>query len=495
MTDELNIRVGVKSTAGPAFAKLGQQVSKTRTALKLTKPTMAGVAAAARNMGRAVKLAGTGFMGLGRMAGRLGGILRGALMGGMILAAGAVMGLRSAFSGMYDAMEGSDGVAGGMADVGEQAESTATGLDNAATASEKAAEKAKVAFGAWGQVGEGFVMAQGKIAEEVASTAASAASAATDSAEAMDDARDSIGGATQATSRFGKAVNRISAAFARAKTIILQAIAEAITPALEAFADLLESPTFQKFVDLLAKDLAKAAESVAKWLIDDVIPALEDLMEKVNAAGGPIEYLKIKWGELRATALMIFAIIVGKVLMASNWLRDKFKQAIDGIKLYFTTLGDAAQLIFNKIREGAETAMQGAIDTIKAAFNFLINALEKAINAAIQLLRPFISMYNAVAEAAGGSEIEGMGSVSLPRLAQGAIVNSPMAAVVGDASSPEVVSPLDDLVGILKNLGVGGATINVTVPPGTSNPQAFGDSVGNAIVTAMRRSGQRLPTI
>lgn len=509
MADELNIKIGVSSTAGQSFARLRSQTAKMRTALKITRPTMRGLGAAARKM--AATMAGPAVRGASRLIGRLkelkaqggitrkilgglGGLLRGVFTGGLMVAGAAVMGLRSAFSGMRDAMEsGGDGL--GAMD--EQATETADGLQKAADTSKSAIEEISGVFGAWGQVGEGFVQTQGKLADQAEATAAGAVATAKESAAAMDDARDSIGGATTATTRFGRATDRIANAFNRAKTIILRAIANAITPALEKFADLLESPTFQKFVDLLANELAKAAEKVADWFINDVIPALMDLMDEINEAGGVVEWIKGKFQEWKTTALMLLAIIMAKMLEASNFFRDVWQRAVNTVKTAFEILKISIITLLMEASTAAQNILTGMGAIIAGVINALLSGIEDAINTAIRILRPFVAMYNAVAEATGGGKIEMLSSVSLPRLQTGGIVDGPMAAIVGDAPSPEVISPLDDLVGILQDagIGVGDMNIYVTVPSGTNDPVGFGNSVGNGIAQALRRSGQRVPTI
>jgi len=178
---ELQIKVSAASTADRAFSRLRQQTGKLRSSLKITRPTMHGLGAAARKM--AATMAGPAVKGAGRLIARLrdlrkegglarrvmgglGGILRGVLTAGLFAAAGAALGLRSAFGAMYDAMEGGGGVAGALESVDEQAAGAAQGLSSAAAASEAAAAQAQVAFGAWGQVSEGYVQAQGSVIEQ-----------------------------------------------------------------------------------------------------------------------------------------------------------------------------------------------------------------------------------------------------------------------------------------------------------------------------------------
>lgn len=482
--------------AAVAFNKVGLSVLKSNTKLGAAARGMVRVGLAARKMGSAVKLAGRGFQGLGSLAGRLGGILRGGLMIGITAVIGGVFALSGAFGAMRDAMEGSGGAGPALADVSDQAGDAASGLSDAADQGEAAAEKIKGVFGAFGAVGEGFVQKQGKLAEETANVMDTAVASAGAASVALDEATDSLGGATQATTRFGRATDRISAAFARAKRIILQAIARAITPALEKFADLLESPAFQKFVDLLARDLAKAAKKLSHWFINKVIPAIKDFMKKVEDAGGPIEFIKSKFQEWKTTAKTVLAIIVGAVLIASNKIREFFGRAMETVKTGFQILKLTIVRLLMEASTSAQNILTSLGEIVKGVFNNIISAIETAINAAIAVINPFISLFNAVAEATGGGRLEVLSNVSLPRLQAGAIVNRPMAAIVGDAPSPEIVSPLDDLVDILRDLGVGGIRIdNITVPPGTANPQAFGELIGNGIAIAIRRQGQRIPAI
>lgn len=633
---ELHIKVGVISTVARAFSRLRQQTGKLRSSLKDTQPQMRGLGKAAQRTGTA--MAGPATRGAKRLTkqtkelkkeaglarrilGGLGGILRGVFTAGLFAAAGAAIALRGAFSAMYDAMEGGEGAAGALEDVDDQAAAAAEGLSDAAAASETAAQQAQVAFGAWGKVGEGYVQAQGRILEKTEQTAASAIDTAESVADAMDTAETGIDGATQATTRFGRAANRIGAAFAKAKRIILQAIAKAITPTLEAFADFLESPIFQEFIKLLAEDLADAAREVgvwfnqvvipaigdfmiavnkaggpvaflkkkwedfksamlkildfildkwliwpreiqkifqrvfeaisptlealgkllkspvfkkfadflakdltkaagksadkfkeiiallgdklvkavgklSDWFVKKAIPAIEDFMEQIIEVGGPIEFFKQKWEELKTTVLMILAIIVGRLLIWSNTIRDIFRRVVDYVKNQWQGLKNSIISILEEIGARAQNILAGVVSFVKGVWNAFISAIENAINAAVDILNEFIHLYNVIARFSRGRTISMMGHVHIPRLQEGGIAFDPTLAVVGDAPSPEVIAPLDELVGILQEaLGAGGMTINVTVPPGTLDPMGYGDAVGRSIVTAMRRSGQRVPAI
>ena len=501
---------GLKAKLGQVGAQFRGFVAKVATSnTKMGKATRATMrlSRAMMNLASKAKLAGRGLAGVGRFAGKLGGLLRGALTVGIGVAVGGVMALGSAFGAMKDAMEAdegaTEGVASGAADAGKQMNNLAGDTTKAADESVKAADKMQSTFGAFGKVGEGFVQKQGEVVEQVAKqgeaaakVASNAAETAKDAGEAMEDAGGAIDGATESTSRFGRALDRIGAAFNRAKTIILKAIAKAITPALEAFADLLESPAFQKFIVLLAKDLANAAKKVADWVIEKVIPAIKELMVQINEAGGPVEYIKEKFIALKVTALEMIGIILWKIKEWSEKVRGFFTDAFQGWKDAFNALPDVAEAVvglivekFSAIGQGITDAMGGAAAIAGQIFNGIIGVFEKGINGIIDGLNDLVGLYNTLAEALGLTPLDTIPHIEIPRLAEGGIVNSPTLALIGEAG-PEAVVPLDDAGG-----GYGDTNIYVTVPSGVNDPQGFGASVGDSIVAAMRAQGLRMPTI
>ncbi|MCK4958040.1 MAG: hypothetical protein KAT00_01540 [Planctomycetes bacterium] len=485
-------------------------LSGLKAATKAVKGHGTSIAAMARKAAVAaakVTRAAFSIKNLGRMAGGavrgIGALTRGLgvlMAGGLLLVIGALRLLPGLFAGMRTAMEGATGAAGGAAanldDVSAAAEGVAEGVSQATDEVAESAEKIEGIYGAFGAVGEGFIQAQGRVFDRATETAEAAVESAEAASEAMEDYETSVGGATQSTSRFGKALDRISSAFDKAKTKIFKAIAKAITPALEKLADLLESPAFEKFVDLLAKDLAKAAEKVAKWFTTKVIPAIEDLMEKIEDAGGPIEFIKQKFQEWKRTALMVLGIIVGKVLIVSNDIRNFFRRAIDSIKLLWLGLKLSIIATLNSAAIAAQNIMAGMSLVIRGAFNSILESIETVINAAIRVINPFLALYNKVADATGGRKIDMIEPIILPRLAKGAIVSSPIFALVGDAPSPEVVAPLDDLRDILRDVvgttTIGSIQIIVSSDPGGLSPMEAGRQTADSFIETMRRRGLQL---
>lgn len=441
----------------------------------------------ALKLGLLTRMAGGALRGIGSLAKGLAALAA----GGLLAVFGMARALPGLFGSMRTAMEGAAGAAGGAAgdlgDVAEAADSAAGGIKDVADESVKAAKKITGIFGAFAEVGEGFVQTQGRIFDQAKDTAEAAVEAAGDASAAMEDAETAIGGATTATSRFGKALDRIGAAWNRAKKIILQAIAKAITPALEALADLMESPEFQEFVELLAKDIANAVKKLADWFVKKGIPALKKFLKEVIAAGGVFAWLKQKFDEIREkvriTLLQVAAIILGKLLeilatWRENWellktiasgiwenIQTSVSTAIAAIQTKMATLGAALKAPF----EALPAIVTGVFDTLKAI-------LTRKINAIIDVINSFINAYNRVTQAIGASPISNIGHVSMGR---GAAASLAAAAPTGDTSAARER---------------GGLTVNITVPmtPGGYTPEEAGRRAADSFVLAARAQGIRV---
>ena len=257
---------------------------------------------------------------------------------------------------------------------------------------------------------------------------------------------------------------------------------------------------FEAFVDLIAKDLAKAAINLAKWFVNKAIPAIKEFMAAVTKAGGPIEFLKMKWEEIKTTAKMVLAIIASRVLAESNKIRNFFGRAIDSIKTLWLILKLSIITTLNSAAQSAQAILTGMANNIKGVFNAIIGSIETAINAAIRVINPFIALFNTVSDATGGRKLDPLGRVTLPRLQKGGIATDPTLALVGDTGrgNPEVIAPLDDLVNILREVfsgsGIGGPSIDtvqviVNADPGGAPLSDVGRISADSFVREMRARG------
>jgi len=523
--NEVGILIKARETASQVFDKIGaaaQSAARRVGDFVTAKPSLTGLAGAARNLANAVAgplvgafaRAGSAALGFGRQlltvqgfARHVGGALKGLLLGGIGAIAGLAFGAVRGLGAMRNALEKTGQAAGkaggGMQDTAASAAETAGSLDNAATLTGAAAEKAKVAFGAFGEVGEGFLMAQGRVTDAAASQADAAADAADVATDALEDTTGALGESTNAATRFGAVMDRLGAAFDGVKNKVLAAIAKAITPALEKLADLMESPEFQKFVDLLAQDLAAAIAAVANWFVNVAVPAISDFMTQVNEAGGIVKWLEDKFTALKDTFIMIVAIVLGYLAIWANKLNEFKSNVLQAMinKLtewtlalisFFQGIPTALATAFATVQEMAATFGATVMAAVQTAVRGMGNVIIDKLNSLFTNINGFLVVVNDMLEKVGIGKIELIPII--PKLAKGGIVTSPTLAMVGERGN-EAVIPLDRLQEFVGNLTGGNTAIYVTVPPGTTNPQAFGNTVGESIISQMRRNGQRLPVL
>lgn len=442
----------VAAVAGRLSRAIGERLAKSTSAAtrRMTRFT-AGVRGMARSMVAARKaakvLGGTLKSALGGVLQRVQGLARlvgtalriataplRILAGGLAVAGVAIQAVGAVLGSLKDAAEKATGAtAKGMEQAADSTNAANKSIKKGIEETAAAAQQAQVTFGAFGQVGEGFVQAQGKIADEAGESAkaagAAAAAAGKDATDSLDETSAAADEAAGSLSDFGQATDRIGSAFTRARDKILAAIAGAIAPALERLADLMESPEFEKFVDLLAVDLANAAAKMANWIADKAIPAIKNFLAAVNAAGGPVEFIKQKFAELgksvRKVLLKMFKQMtrlprkLNKIWKAfTKWLAKliagaalkmvrSFKNFVTQVERQLTDIAAAARENFNKMvaslkaattkmkrdfqnfRDDVKRRLQEISDTAKKVFAIIEALLKAAVAAMIRKFNEF----------------------------------------------------------------------------------------------------------
>ena len=134
-----------------------------------------------------------------------------------------------------------------------------------------------------------------------------------------------------------------------------------------------------------------------------------------------------------------------------NWFKDKFQDAWNKIKAVFSGVGTFFGNIWNTIKakftnigQKIGSAMSGAF---KGAINGLLGMAEKVLNFPINAINTAIKLLNKVP----GVNISRLATFSLPRLAQGAVIDKPTIAMIGEAGR-EAVIPLENNTGWIDNL-------------------------------------------
>ena len=292
-------------------------------------------------------------------------------------------------------------------------------------------------------------------------------------------------------------------------------IKDALTPVVQTLGDVLTwlwqsviVPVGRVLIDVLKAAFEGVSYSV-KWLWTYV---LEPLGKFLIAVLGPIIEVVAK------ILINIFKFAVDLVIKSfeflwynvlkpiTTWLGSTFKPVfefigksikliIEGLQLSFEGLIMFITGVFTanwkKAWEGIRTIFKGTFGTLwdiaKVPLNLIINAINKVIDGLNSLsmdIPDWVPVF--------GGKTWGISIPNIPRLATGAItdVNNPFMAIVGDNKTQrEVISPLDDLLGMITTAVSGavgdnqGSNINLTVKIGE-------DTITNKVISNINRQSR-----
>lgn len=134
-----------------------------------------------------------------------------------------------------------------------------------------------------------------------------------------------------------------------------------------------------------------------------------------------------------------------------TWFSEKFTEAWEAIKTAFGKVGSFFSGIWETIKEKFTDIGQKVGDSISAAFKKAINAVltaaEKVLNFPINSINKIITTINDMVGTNWGT----LGTIELPQLAKGGIVNKATLGIFGEAGT-EAVIPLERNLGWIKQL-------------------------------------------
>lgn len=188
------------------------------------------------------------------------------------------------------------------------------------------------------------------------------------------------------------------------------------------------------------KDIVKGAIEFIKNCINNVLNIIKGTWENI-------------WNGIKSFASNIWNGIKGIFSGAGSWFSNIFQQAYNGITRVFSNIGNFFSGIWQRIRDtfsSLGTSIGNAIsNAVKSGINGVISLIERTINKAINLINGAIRIINLIP----GVNINKIGNLNLPRLAQGGYVkaNTPQLAMIGDnRHQGEVVAPEDKLMALYK---------------------------------------------
>lgn len=212
-------------------------------------------------------------------------------------------------------------------------------------------------------------------------------------------------------------------------------------------------------------DITTVLADVAKWFGDIFQKAWDALTNVFSSIG---TWFGERWNDV-TTALANVA----------TWFGNIFKTAFEAVKNAFSTIGSFFSGVWTTVKNIFVNAGQMVGSAVGGAFKSAVNAvlgtIENVVNGFIGMINGVIGLINKIP----GVSLGTVGTISLPRLARGGIVDSPTVAMIGEAGK-EVVMPLEN-TGFLQTMGriVGGAVVNAL---GGGLPQSGGFSGSGDIV-------------
>lgn len=228
--------------------------------------------------------------------------------------------------------------------------------------------------------------------------------------------------------------------------------------------------------------IKEAFKNIWNWIVENIWKPFSDGFNKAFGIASPSKKMKeiggyivegLKIGiqngiaSVVAKATEIWTKIKSVFGNVGTFFKDVFSTAWNNIKSVFSGWTSFFGNLWNSIKNtfsGLGTSLGSAIaGSVRTAINGVISKIQNTINTAVSIINGAIGVINKLPNVSVGR----VPTVSLPRLARGAIVNNPrrgVPAIVGEAGK-EAVLPLENNTEWMDLLAerLGGSG-NVTIP-------------------------------
>lgn len=274
-------------------------------------------------------------------------------------------------------------------------------------------------------------------------------------------------------------ITGVTKAFAFLNTTILAnpivLIVAAIAGLVAAFIYLWNNcDAFREFWLDMWEAIKKAFSATVEWLKKAAKSIGEFFVEAWKA-------IKKTWDKAKAYFSDIWSGVKKTFSSVGSWFSKTFGDAWTAVKKAFSDWGSFFDGLWTKIKNKFSdigSNIGSAIsNTVKSGINGVLSKIESTINKGIRLINSAIKLANKLP----GINVGLLKEISLPRLAKGAIVDSPTLAEIGEAGR-EAVIPLENNTGGLAEIARKLAEFMVDTP-------AIGN---NELLTILTRIYERL---
>jgi len=228
---------------------------------------------------------------------------------------------------------------------------------------------------------------------------------------------------------------------------LVQAVTQIIPVLIQAVVSLIQTlvaalPTIIPTLLQGAIDLFMAFVQAIPVIVPQLISAVGQLIVAL------VQALPGLFSTLLTTVVTLFQgmwrSITGVFAGVGQWFQKKFSDAWEGVKKVFSGVGSFFSGIWKTITgvfTDIGTSVAGAVSgAIRSGLNGALATIENIINGGIGLINGAIDLINKIP----GVNIGKIGRLSLPRLAEGGVLNGAQTVIAGEAG-PEAIIPLDKL--------------------------------------------------
>ena len=228
---------------------------------------------------------------------------------------------------------------------------------------------------------------------------------------------------------------------------LVQAVSQIIPVLIQAVVSLIQTlvaalPTIIPVLLQGAIDLFMAFVQAIPVIVPQLISAVGQLIIALVRA------LPGLFSTLLMTVVTLFQgmwkSITGVFAGVGQWFQKKFSEAWQNVQKVFSGVGQFFSGVWRTITgvfTNIGTSVAGAVSgAIRSGLNGALATIENIINGGISMINGAIGLINKIP----GVNIGKIGRLSLPRLAEGGVLNGAQTVIAGEAG-PEAIIPLDKL--------------------------------------------------
>ena len=228
---------------------------------------------------------------------------------------------------------------------------------------------------------------------------------------------------------------------------LVQAVSQIIPVLIQAVVSLIQTlvaalPTIIPVLLQGAIDLFMAFVQAIPVIVPQLISAVGQLIIAL------VQALPGLFSTLLMTVVTLFQgmwkSITGVFAGVGQWFQKKFSEAWQNVQKVFSGVGQFFSGVWRTITgvfTNIGTSVAGAVSgAIRSGLNGALATIENIINGGISMINGAIGLINKIP----GVNIGKIGRLSLPRLAEGGVLNGAQTVIAGEAG-PEAIIPLDKL--------------------------------------------------